>query len=57
VIIDLTAAEKQQSVLDRYIKPEHRRKTFERAIRGPQNFLKTREERSRRHLRIHSEPS
>lgn len=40
VIVDLTEASKQQSILDRYIKPEHRWKTFENALREPQNFLK-----------------
>ena len=40
VIIDLTEAGKQQSILDRYIRPEHRWRTFENALREPQNFLK-----------------
>jgi hypothetical protein len=40
VIVDLTEANKQQSILDRYIRPEHRWKTFENALREPQNFLK-----------------
>ena len=40
VLIDLTEASKQQSLLDRYIRPEHRWRTFENALREPQNYLK-----------------
>ena len=39
LITDLFSAAKQESLMYQYIRPE-KRKDFERAIRGPQNFLK-----------------
>ena len=40
MIIDLTRASKQQSILDRYIRAEHGWKPFETKLREPQNCVK-----------------